>query len=137
MNSSHEPRITRLPPILVIDDDPDVLSTLRALGESMNCPRLVLHLDPSSALEAAADPSIGLIICDYRFPRASGVDFVEALRKSGIQTPVLFISGTPDSEAVLQAACIERCAFLAKPFTIGRFCEAIFGLLGKGSIPIT
>ncbi len=132
MKTLHNPSITRLPPILIVDDDPDVLCTLRALTESMNTVRLMLRLDPSSAEEAATDPAIGLIICDYRFPNASGIDFIEGLRKRGIRTPVLFISGTPDSDAVLQASRIEHSGFLGKPFSITRFREAIFALLGKG-----
>lgn len=131
MKTPHDSSITRLPPILIVDDDPDVLCTLRALSESMNAVRLMLRLDPSAAEEAAADPAIGLIICDYRFPNASGIEFVEGLRKRGIRTPVLFISGTPDSEAVVAASRIERSGFLGKPFSITRFREAIFSLLGK------
>jgi len=125
--------VTALPPILVIDDDPAVLSTLRDLGQSMNSLRLVLHLDPSTAAEAAADPTIGLIVCDYRFPRASGVTFIEDLRKRGIQTPVLFISGSPDSSAVIRASQIEHTSFLGKPFSFARFRDAIASLLGEGN----
>ena len=124
-----EQPVAQLPPILVIDDDPAVLSTLRDLGQSMNSLRLVLHLDPATAAEAAADPTIGLIVCDYRFPRASGVNFIEGLRKRGIMTPVLFISGSPDSSAVLRACQIERAAFLGKPFSFSRFRDAINDLL--------
>ena len=121
--------IIPLPPILLIDDDPLVIETLRDLCESMECHRQLHHLDTGSAFDAAADPTLGLIICDYRFPTSSGVSFIEQVRKRGIETPVLFISGTPDSDAVLKAANLKRTAFLSKPFTISRFREAIYGLL--------
>jgi len=118
-----------LPPILLIDDDPLVLETLKDLCESMDCRRQVLHLDTTNAFEAAADPEIGIIICDYRFPYTSGVSFIEQVRRRGIETPVLFISGAPDSEAVMKASLLPRTAFLSKPFTIDRFREAIISLL--------
>jgi len=118
-----------LPPILLIDDDPLVLETLKDLCESMDCQRQVHHLDTSSAFDAAADPEIGLIVCDYRFPYASGVTFIEQVRRRGIETPVLFISGAPDSDAVMKASLLPRTAFLSKPFTIQRFRDAITSLL--------
>jgi hypothetical protein len=121
----------KLPPILLIDDDPLVLETLRDLCESMHSKRQVRHLDTASAFEAAADPGIGLIVCDYRFPHSSGIAFIDQVRRRGIETPVLFISGTPDTAAVLSAACMPHTAFLAKPFTISRFREAILGLLNE------
>jgi FixJ family two-component response regulator len=118
-----------LPPILLIDDDPLVLETLKDLCASMDCKRQVHHLDTHNAFEAAADPDIGLIICDYRFPYSSGVSFIEQVRQRGIETPVLFISGAPDSDAVLKAAVLPRTGFLSKPFTIQRFRDAIRALL--------
>ena len=44
-----------LPPILLIDDDPLVLETLKDLCESLHCRRQVHHLSTASAFEAAAE----------------------------------------------------------------------------------
>lgn len=52
-------------------------------------------------------------------------------RRRGIHTPVLFISGTPDSDAVLKASLLPRTAFLTKPFTIERFHNAIQNLYSQ------
>lgn len=122
-----------LPPIVLIDDDPNVLETLKDICESLNCARLVACLDTKSAFDAVADPSIGLIVCDYRFPNASGVSFIGEVRERGIETPVLFISGTPDTDAVLVASQLRNTAFLGKPFTIQRFRDAITRLMRKES----
>jgi DNA-binding NtrC family response regulator len=121
----------KLPPVLVIDDDPHVLRTLEALCASMHSPHLTLRADTSTAMEAAMDPACGLIVCDYRFPGDSGVAFIRTVRQKGVRTPVLFISGTPDAEAVLGAAGLPDTAFLGKPFTIQRFRAAIGELLGR------
>jgi len=125
-------RTTKLsvPPVLVIDDDPHVLRTLEALCGSMHSPHLALRSSTETALDAAMDPSLGLIVCDYRFPGDSGVSFIRSVRQRGVKTPVLFISGTPDADAVLGAADLENTAFLGKPFTIQRFRAAIGELLG-------
>lgn len=120
----------KLPPVLVIDDDPHVLRTLEALCGSMHSPQLTLRGSTDTAMEAAMDPDCGLIVCDYRFPGDSGVEFIRTMRQKGVKTPVLFISGTPDAEAVLGAAGIADTAFLGKPFTIQRFRSAIAELLG-------
>lgn len=120
----------KIPPVLVIDDDPHVLRTLEALCGSMQSPHLTLRASTDSAMEAAMDADCGLIVCDYRFPGDSGVDFIRSVRRKGVMTPVLFISGAPDAEAVLGAAGLPRTAFLGKPFTIQRFRTAIGELLG-------
>lgn len=120
----------KLPPVLVIDDDPHVLRTLEALCGSMHSPQLTLRGSTDTAMEAAMDPNCGLIVCDYRFPGDSGVEFIRTMRQKGVMTPVLFISGTPDAEAVLGAAGLSNTAFLGKPFTIQRFRAAIGELLG-------
>jgi DNA-binding NtrC family response regulator len=130
MNTNAENTTTNLPPVLVIDDDPHVLRTLEALCGSMHSPHLTLRSSTDTALEAAMDPGCGLIVCDYRFPGDSGVDFIRSVRQRGVDTPVLFISGTPDAEAVLGAAGLPNTAFLGKPFTIQRFRSAIWKLLG-------
>lgn len=131
MNTATEKAaVPKLPPVLVIDDDPHVLRTLEALCESMNSPHLTLRGGTDTALDAAMDPDCGLIVCDYRFPGDSGVEFIRTVRKRGVMTPVLFISGTPDAEAVLGAAGLANTAFLGKPFTIQRFRSAIGQLLG-------
>lgn len=129
-NAIEENQTLKLPPVLVIDDDPHVLRTLEALCGSMHSPQLELRSSTATAVDAAMDPKFGLIVCDYRFPGDSGVKFIESMRKRGVKTPVLFISGTPDAEAVLAAAAIENSAFLGKPFTIHRFRMAIAHLLG-------
>lgn len=128
--ATEENKILQLPPVLVIDDDPHVLRTLEALCDSMHSPRLELRASPAMATDAAMDPQFGLIVCDYRFPGDSGVTFIQSMRKRGVKTPVLFISGTPDAEAVLGASGIADSAFLGKPFTIHRFRTAIAQLLG-------
>ena len=131
MNTTTEkPTAPKLPPVLVIDDDPHVLRTLEALCGSMHSPHLTLRGSTDTALEAAMDPACGLIVCDYRFPGDSGVEFIRTVRQRGVKTPVLFISGTPDAEAVLGAAALPQTAFLGKPFTIQRFRAAIGELLG-------
>ena len=122
----------KLPPVLAIDDDPHVLRTLEALCGSMHSPHLTLRGSTDTAMEAAMDPACGLIVCDYRFPGDSGVEFIRTVRQRGVKTPVLFISGTPDAEAVLGAAGLPNTAFLGKPFTIQRFRAAIGELLGIG-----
>jgi FixJ family two-component response regulator len=52
------------------------------------------------------------------------------MRKRGVSAPVLFISGTPDTLAVLQSAGISDTYFLGKPFSTGDFSQALSALLG-------
>lgn len=116
-----------LPPIVLIDDDPDVLSSLGEVFRAWPCPRVVCHESP---FEAGADVrEAGLVVCDYRFPGASGVEWIRGLRGNGCRTPVLLLSGSPDHGAVLEASGLDTCRFLAKPFSLDQLARALKGLL--------
>lgn len=116
-----------LPPTVLIDDDPDVLSSLGEVFLAWSCPRVVCHESPFDAEADALDA--GLVVCDYRFPGASGVEWIREMRERGCRTPVLLLSGTPDHGAVLEASGLDACRFLPKPFSLEQLSEALQGLL--------
>jgi DNA-binding response OmpR family regulator len=116
-----------LPPTVLIDDDPDVLASLTEVFRAWPCPSVVCHESP---FDAGADAfEAGLVVCDYRFPGASGVEWIREMRERGCRTPVLLLSGAPDQGAVLEASGLDACRFLAKPFSLDQLGGALRGLL--------
>lgn len=117
-----------LPPTVLIDDDPNVLASLGEVFLAWPCPRVVCHESPLHAGRDALEA--GLVVCDYRFPGASGIEWIRGLRESGCLTPVLLLSGTPDHGAVLEASGLNACRFLPKPFSLDQLAGALLELLG-------
>jgi CheY-like chemotaxis protein len=113
--------------ILIVDDDPEVLETLVHLFCALN----VANVHAVDSAEAALDmldqfsPAPEMIVCDYQMVGMSGVEFVERLRGSGNQTPILLISGSPEKEAVIRACRYERVDFYSKPIRLDQFMNAI------------
>ncbi|MDP2794500.1 MAG: response regulator [Sulfurisoma sp.] len=66
----------------------------------------------------AADPRVGLVVCDINMPVMNGIDFIEAFRllPGHAQTPVVVLSGATAGEAKLAARQAGATAWLTKPF---------------------
>ncbi|MBN1239207.1 MAG: EAL domain-containing protein, partial [Gammaproteobacteria bacterium] len=102
--------------VLVLDDDHDDAFLIEEAFDEV-CGRKyavsVFHT-PNEALEVLKTQSFDAILCDYRLGAISGIDFLKAVRKMRIDTPVLLLTGM-QSDAVDQEALAAGAAdFIAK-----------------------
>jgi CheY-like chemotaxis protein len=115
--------ITRIPPrrgrVLVLDDDPVVLTTVRrALGREHD---VCICSDPQDALShIARDSAFDLILCDLMMPLMSGCKFLEAAVRLAphLGPKTVFLTGgafTPEARGVLEQTR-NRC--VSKPFDV-------------------
>lgn len=102
-------------PILVIDDDPDIVDMLREALESVGH-RVVTARDGVDGLDRLKTIQPSLILLDMRMPRMDGWAFARAARERGNTAPVVVITAAGDARA--WAAEIAADAYVAKPFTI-------------------
>jgi FixJ family two-component response regulator len=101
--------------VFVIDDDASVRRSLARLLKSAG------HAVEAfaSAHEFLATPPIsraGCILVDLRMPGMSGLDLQEALARTGVNLPIVFISGDADVPAAARAFKGGALDFLTKPF---------------------
>ena len=68
------------------------------------------------ALEAMGRRHFDLIVCDYRMPGKSGLDFLSELKRMHSTTPVLMISAFADPETEAEAKRLGADELLRKPF---------------------
>jgi CheY-like chemotaxis protein len=101
---------------LVIDDNPDVLKTLRKLLSSLGVGQVTDSLSAEEALEILRKRQFAVIVADYQLGGMNGVEFLEQLRAGGDNTPVLLLSGAPDKAGVIRAVNLPSVDFLGKPF---------------------
>lgn len=101
--------------ILVIDDDETLRDTLGLLLEREGF-RAVLAADGESGLDQAILGNPALILTDLRLPGLTGVEVCKRIRASGIETPVIVLSGV--EEEIDQALLLEIGAddYIVKPF---------------------
>jgi DNA-binding response OmpR family regulator len=106
----------RRPPLLLVEDDPDIGPlTAEMLGDDY---AVTLVADGASGLDAARHGDFDVLVVDRRLPGLDGLELVRELRRSGVPTPVLMLTalGTvPDRVAGLDAGADD---YLIKPFDV-------------------
>jgi DNA-binding response OmpR family regulator len=111
--------------ILIVDDAVAALEALKAIFESAGVKRVQMVSSAESALSLLRDETFDLLILDYHLPGVSGVDLAQKLRQMGMNTPILLLSGAPDTDAVIRAVEHSRIEFLGKPFHIRELMTAV------------
>lgn len=101
--------------ILFIDDEPDILECLTMImkGEGYN---ILTALDPATALAMPELSQVDAIFSDFRMEKSDGIEFLKALRISGHDIPVVFITGHTSTDIVKSALQLGAIDFIDKPF---------------------
>ena len=108
---------TAKPQILVVDPDPLTLpaiaSALHLSGYESHCAR-----DSESALKAATDEQLDLIICDTNLEGESGLELCRDMRqvKGNEDVPVMFVSSSQAPDIIHRAHEAGGAYYLRKPF---------------------
>lgn len=104
--------------ILLVEDEPDVRSTLKELLETeLEGVTVATASNGMDALRMLATLRPDIILSDYRMPGMDGLAFLEASRASVPDAPKILMTAFPDMELALKAindAHIEN--FIQKPF---------------------
>jgi DNA-binding NtrC family response regulator len=102
--------------LLLIDDDP---STLASLARAF---RLAGHQatvcdNANRAVELVRVERFDLILSDVVMPGKTGMDLLKELKGTGLQTPIVLISGQANIEMAVQATRLGALDFLEKPLS--------------------
>ncbi len=100
--------------VLIVDDEPEVRSTLRFELEFHGC-KIFEAVDGKDGLEQIRAHAPELILSDIRMPNLDGIQMLDALRSTGTTTPVVLMSGFADVP-VWETYARGADAFVAKPF---------------------
>ena len=100
--------------VLVVDDERFFREAIRELLEAEGC-AVSTAATAADALEAAADPAVGVVVLDIQLPDQSGLEVLRALRERRPELRVVMLSAHTDQEYVLEALRLGACDYLAKP----------------------
>ena len=101
--------------ILVADDETYRNSLRKVLEKEGYTVRATADVD--HALDELDRNSFDLIVCDYRMPGKTGMDFLVELRKRRSAVPVLMISAHADAAIQAAAVALGALDMLAKPIS--------------------
>jgi len=112
------------PSVFIIDDDAGVRASIQGLLKSVGL-RSEAFATPNEFLQRNRSDSPGCLVLDVTLPGISGLDFQEKLAESGIQIPIISISGYGDVPMTLRAMKWGAVEFLTKPFEDQDLLDAI------------
>ncbi|TDD24459.1 response regulator [Nonomuraea diastatica] len=109
--------------ILVVDDEPQMLRTLR-INLAARRYEVAVAADGASALTQAAEWHPDLVVLDLGLPDMDGVDVIHGLR-GWTQTPIVVLSGRAGSQDKIDALDAGADDYVTKPFSIEEFLARI------------
>lgn len=110
--------------IFVIDDDPSMRDALEDLLRSIDLDVRVFK--STQEFLASGRPDVpGCLVLDVRIPGQGGLNLQQALAASGIDLPIVFITGHGDIPMAVQAIKAGAIDFLTKPFRDQELLDAI------------
>ncbi len=110
--------------ILVIDDDPQVLETIRVLVEVMGHEVSDYNV-PEEAIEKIGQDSFDLVITDLSMPGLGGEEVILELRRRRPDMPVVVLTGLGKGVQLDERVAETISAVLSKPISLDRLRSSI------------
>ncbi|MCD6227975.1 MAG: response regulator [Candidatus Omnitrophica bacterium] len=121
--------------ILLIDDDPLVLKTLKKLLKAEGyCVELAKAAQ--EGLEKGKTLNVDLIICDVKMPEINGIELIKQVKEfrkneNKPDVPVIFITGYASEDAPIEAIKLGARDYLLKPFDLDKLLGSVKANLAK------
>ena len=74
--------------------------------------------DGAEGLAALERGQFDLVLLDMYMPRMTGLELLTEMRRRGLQTPVLMLTGNEDSRSAASALASGIFAYVPKPFDL-------------------
>ena len=118
------------PTVHVVDDDPDIRSSIALLMKSVRLTaRTWAGADEFLAAWRPEEP--GCLVLDVRMPGMSGLELQALLQERGAGIPIVFLSGHGDIPMALRAVKNGALDFLEKPFRDQALIDAVHAALAE------
>ena len=110
--------------VFVVDDDPlvrdSVADLLAAAGFAAQT-----YGSATEFIQAKRPDASACLILDIELPDLSGLDLQADLAKSGIEVPIIFLTGHGDIPKTVRAMKAGAVEFLTKPFRMEELVDAV------------
>jgi two-component system, cell cycle sensor histidine kinase and response regulator CckA len=128
------PRVSVGGLVLVVDDEPEVRQTARAMLEHLGY-QVVDAGDGRSGVAAFATHmgSLSAVLLDLNMPGMNGVEVLQAITELGHEVPVMLSSGFTELELRRKQVGIEFAAFLQKPYTLDQLSVLVDRVVREGA----
>ena len=118
--------------ILIADDDPDVLASLKLTFESAGA-RVTSARDGNQAVDLTKRVNPDLVVLDMMMPKRSGFLVMESIKPShdeNVRPFVIMITANEGKRHELYARHLGVSEYLTKPFSMERLLKRACSLVG-------
>jgi FixJ family two-component response regulator len=121
------------PTVFVIDDDAAVRASIQGLLKSVGL-RSESFGTAQEFLRSKRPDGPSCLVLDVRLPGINGLDFQRELANTGVQIPIIFITGHGDIPMTVKAMKSGAVEFLTKPFRDQDLLDAIHQALDRDRV---
>jgi DNA-binding NtrC family response regulator len=115
--------------ILLVDDDPNILSALSSsLADSGH--HVTTALGGQKALDVLLQKFFDLVITDLNMPGVDGITVLRRAKGLDSNTKVILMTGSMIPHSTQRLICREANGFLPKPFGLTELFETVTSCLG-------
>lgn len=125
--------MTASPRMLVVDDEPVVCESCTRIFSSQGFAVETAN-DSHEGLRRAEKEAFDVILLDIKMPRLDGIEFLEALRRNSVQTPVIMITGYSSVPTAAAAMRLGASDYVSKPFTPDEIAEAVMRVISQTAL---
>ena len=119
---------TPTPVVYVVDDDTDVLGSLRFLLETDGF-EVRTFRSGAALLNGIVTVEADCFVIDYKMPNMNGIDLAGRLRNRDINAPIVLITGYPEENILEKASAAGICHVLLKPHLEDSLASRIRGAI--------
>jgi len=119
--------------ILVVDDEPDLISTIQCRLEFCNYEVLTAS-NGKEGLDKAESEKPDLILLDTNMPVMNGHEMLQGLRRNPDlkDTPVIMVTAICEAQDIAAASACGISDYVTKPFDFAELMEKIAAILNDG-----
>ncbi len=101
--------------ILIVDDEESIRITFEMFLKREGYGKISTAATLEEALALINEQSFDLIISDIVLEGASGTELLRYIRQTGVQCPVVMITGFPNLESAAEAVRLGAFDYISKP----------------------
>lgn len=113
-------------PILVIDDEPEILNTVATILEFEGYD-VEQAANGAQGLDSLDRIRPSLVLLDMRMPVLNGWDFMRILKERGLHLPVVVMTAAQDARRWAQE--VGASGYIAKPFDVDDLLTTVASLV--------
>jgi len=102
--------------VLVVEDDENILNLLSAYLENAGY-NVVTATDGNQGMQQAMERAFDICVLDVMLPGKTGTAIASAMRESGCDTPILFLTALGSESDVLKGFGVGADDYIVKPFS--------------------